>query len=92
MVTFKEVFKSWTMFTHDTNPNMQQMEPGWVHSNGNDNMENVNMLMERFKTWSMKLGNINPYCLKLNDYTLLGQKHIRVSQFWQIRIPFQSPF
>jgi hypothetical protein len=22
----------------------------------------------------------------------MGQKHIKVSQFWQIRVPFQNPF
>jgi hypothetical protein len=68
------------------------MEPSQLHSNDDDNMEDVNMLMEMFKARSIQLGNINPYCLEVNDYTLLGQKHIRVSQFWQIRIPFQSPF
>jgi hypothetical protein len=71
---------------------MQQMEPSRLHSNGDDNMEDVNMLMEMFKARSMKLGNINPYCLEVNDYTLLGQKHIRLSQFQQIRIPFQCRF
>jgi hypothetical protein len=68
------------------------MEPSWLHSYGDDSMEDVNMLMEMFKAWLMKLGNINPYCLEVNDYTLLGQKHTRVSQFWQITIFFQSFF
>ncbi len=81
MVTFKEVFKSWTRLAHDTDLNMQQMEHGQLHSNGDDNMEDVNMLMEMFKARSMKLGNINPYNLEVCDYTLLGQKYIRVSQF-----------
>jgi hypothetical protein len=74
MVTFKEVFKSWTRLAHE-------MEHGQLHSNGDDNMEDVNMLMEMFKARSMKLGNINPYNLEVCDYTLLGQKYIRVSQF-----------
>jgi hypothetical protein len=50
------------------------------------------MLIEMYKARLIKLGNINPYCLKVNEYTFLGQKHTRVSQFQHIRVIFQSPF